>query len=166
VSKLAKANLVFKSESRCKSIISSCKSTAGSEGFTVNGEQKTWKSVLSWPKIWNRCLNPCNNSAILSFYWFKSLFSPVARTLFRQGNELCHHRKVVSPQGQLQLDCTHGVIILCDKSFAALQPFVQIIFKSCVISTIKARTCIHSEDWNPKTGLPFFFIKFSISSRK
>ena len=134
MSKLAKANLVFKSESRCKSIISSCKSTARSEGFTVNGEQKTWKSVLSsWPKIWNCCLNPCNNSVILSFYWFKSLFSPVARILCRQGNELCHHRKVVFPQGQLQLDCTYGVIILCDKSFAALQPFVQIIQLLCNI---------------------------------
>jgi len=51
VSKLAKANLVFKPESHCKSIVSRCKSTGRSEGFTVNGEQKTWKSVSSSPKI-------------------------------------------------------------------------------------------------------------------
>ena len=53
-------------------------------GFIVNCEQKTWKSVLSWPKVWNRCLNSCNNSVITPLYWFKSLFNPVARTLFRQ----------------------------------------------------------------------------------
>jgi len=84
VSKVAKANLVFKSESLCKSIISSWKSTDRSEGFTMNGEQKTWKSVKRFPKIWNRCLNSRNNFVILSLYWFKTLFSPVARTLFRQ----------------------------------------------------------------------------------
>jgi len=53
-------------------------------GFTMNGEQKTWKSVIRFPKIWNRCLNSRNNSVILSLYWFKTLFGPVARTLFRQ----------------------------------------------------------------------------------
>ena len=132
MSNLAKANFVLKSESHCKAIISSCRSTGRSEGFTVNGEQKTWKSVLSLPKIWNRCLNPCNNSVVLSLYWFKSLFSPVARTLFRQGKSSVITGKLVFPQGQLQLECTYGVAILRDKSFAALRHF-EIIQMLCNI---------------------------------
>jgi len=35
--------------------------------------------------------------------------------------------KLCLPQGQLNLNATYGVIILSDKSFAALQHFVQII---------------------------------------
>ena len=84
--------------------ISSCQSTGRSEGFIVNGEQKTWKSVLSWPKIWNRCLNSRNNSVILPLYWFKSLFSPVARTLFRQRKWAVSSPESCLPQEQLQLE--------------------------------------------------------------
>ena len=57
------------------------------------------------------------------------------------------------------LNATYGVVILSDKSFAALQHFVQIISaakhfvqiisaakdKCCEISTIKARFCIYCE---------------------
>ena len=35
--------------------------------------------------------------------------------------------KLCLPQGQLNLNATYGVVILSEKSFAALQHFVQII---------------------------------------
>ena len=44
-----------------------------------------------------------------------------------KGNEQCHHRKVVSSTRTTNLNATYGVVILSDKSFAALQHFVQII---------------------------------------
>ena len=53
-------------------------------GVYCEWRAKDFKSVLSLLKIWNRCLNSCNNSVILSLYWFTSLFSPVVRTLFTQ----------------------------------------------------------------------------------
>jgi len=60
------------------------------------------------------------------------------------------------------------VVILCNTVTSLLRPrnILFRLFKCRVISTIKARSCIQSEDWHSKTGLPFFFIKFSISSRK
>jgi len=43
-------------------------------------------------------------------------------------------RKLCLLQGQLQVECTHGVVILCDKSFAALQQiYFQIIQVLCNI---------------------------------
>ena len=44
-----------------------------------------------------------------------------------KGNEQCHHRKVVFHKDNLNFNATYGVVILSDKSFAALQHFVQII---------------------------------------
>ena len=126
--KLAKTNLVFKFESHCKTIITSCKSTGGSEAFNVNGEKKTWKSVSSWSKIWSRCLNSRNNSVILSLYWFKSAFSPVVRILFRQRKgTVSSPESCVFHKDNFNLNATYGIVILSDKSFAALQHFVQII---------------------------------------
>ena len=69
------------------------------------------------------------------------------------------------PQSQLQLEPTCAVITLCDNFFMALQHFVQII-QCSVISTINARSCSHSVDWNSTTGLPFFSMNFPISSRR
>jgi len=128
VPKLAKTNLLFKFESHCKSIIPSCKSTGRSEAFNVNGEKKTWKSVSSCSKIWNRCLNFRNNSVILSLYWFKSMFGPVVRILFRQRIwTMSSLESCVFHKDNFNLNATYGVVILSDKSFAALQHFVQII---------------------------------------
>jgi len=98
---------------------------------------KDFKSILSLPKIWNRCLNSSNNSIILSLYWLKSLFSPMACTLFTQRKlavsslESC----VVSPTRTTStwMHIWYDVVILCDKSFAALQHFVQIIQVLCTI---------------------------------
>ena len=126
--KLAKTNLVFKFESHCKSIIPSCKSTGRSKAFNVNGEKKTWKSISSWSKIWSRCLNSCNNSVILSLYWFKSMFSPVVRVLFRQRKwTVSSLESCVFHKDNFNLNATYGAVILSNKSFAALQHFVQII---------------------------------------
>ena len=56
------------------------------------------------------------------------MFSPVVRILFRQ-----RKRTVSSPEScvfhkdNFNLNATYGVAILSDKSFAALQHFVQII---------------------------------------
>ena len=126
--KLAKTNLVFKFESHCKSIIPSCKSTGRSEAFNVNGEKKTWKSVASWSKIWNRCLNSRNNSVISSLYLFKSMFSSVVRIRFRQRKwTVSSPESCVSHKDSFNLNATYGVVILSDKSFTALQHFVQII---------------------------------------
>ena len=126
--KLTKTNLVFKFESHCKSIIPSCKSTGRSEAFHVNGEKKTWKSVSSSSKIWNRYLNSRNNSVILSLYWFKPMFSPVVSILFRQRKwTVSSPESCVFHKDNFNLNATYGVVILSDKSFAALQYFVQII---------------------------------------
>jgi len=128
VPKLAKTNLFFKFESHCKSIIPSCKSTGRAEAVNVNGEKKTWKSVSSWSKIWNRCLSSRNNSVILSLHWFKSMFSPVVRILFRQRKwTVSSPESCVFHKDNFNLNATYGVVILSDKSFAALQHFVQII---------------------------------------
>jgi len=128
VPKLAKTNLVFKFEPHCKLIIPSCKSTGRQEAFNVNGEKKTWKSVSSWSKIWNHCLNSCNNSVILSLYWFKSMFSSVVRILFRQRKwTVSSPESCVFHKDNFNLNATYGVVILSDKSFAALQNFFQVI---------------------------------------
>ena len=128
MAKLAKTNLVFKFEPHSKSIIPSCKSTGRSEAFNVNGEKKTWKSVWSWSKIWNRCLNSRNNSVILSLYWFKSMFSRVVRILFIQRKwTVSSPESCVFHTDNFSLNATYGAVILSDKSFAALQHFVQII---------------------------------------
>ena len=143
--KLAKTKLVFKSESHCKSIIPSCKSTGRSEAFNMNGEKKTWKSVSSWSKIWNCCLNSRNNSVILSLCWFKSMFSPVVRILFRQRKwTVSSPESFVFHKDNFNLNATYGVVILSDKF---LQPCNTLFrfFKSCEISTIKARFCIYCE---------------------
>jgi len=56
------------------------------------------------------------------------MFSPVVRILFRQRKwtvsspEICVFHK-----DNFNLNATYGVVILSDKSFAALQHFVQII---------------------------------------
>jgi len=120
VPKPAKTNLVFKFESHCKSIIPSCKSMGRSEAFNVNDEKKTWKSVSSWSKIWNRCLNCRNNSVILSLYWFKSMFRPVVRILFRQRKwTVSSPESCVFHKDNFNLNATYGVVILSDKSSAA-----------------------------------------------
>jgi len=80
-------------------------------------------------------------------------------------NEQCHHRKVVSPT-RTTSTCMHiwYVVVLCEQSLQPCNIMLR-LFKCCVTPTIKARFCIHSEDWNSNTGLALF-IKFSISSRK
>ena len=85
-------------------------------------------SVSSWSIIWNHCLNSRNNSVILSLYWFKSTFSPVVRILFRQRKRtVSSSESFVFHKDNFILNATYGVVILSDKSFAALQHFVQII---------------------------------------
>ena len=85
-------------------------------------------SVSSWSIIWNRCLNSRNNSVILSLYWFKSMFSPVVRILFRQTKwTVSSPESCVFHKDDFNLNATYGVVILSDKSFAGLQHFVQII---------------------------------------
>jgi len=128
VPKLAKTNLVFKFESHRKSINPRCKSTGRSEAFNVNGEKKTWKSISSWSKIWSRCLNSGKNPVILSLYWFKSMFSPVVRILFRQRKwTVSSPESCVFHNDNFNLNATYGVVILIDKSLAALKHFVKII---------------------------------------
>ena len=163
--KLAKTNLVFKFESHCKSIIPSCKFTGRSEAFNVNGEKKTWKSVSSWSKIWNCCLKSRNNSVILSLYWFKSMFSPVVRILFRQRKwTVSSPESCVFHKDNFNLNATYGVVILSDKSFAALQHFVQIIQ---VLRNIHLKGKVLHLLWDENLTLAsIFFMKFSISSRK
>jgi len=128
VPKLAKTNLVFKFESYYKLIIPSCKSTGRSEAFNMNGEKKAWESVSSWSKIRSRCLKSRNNSVILFLYWFKSMFSPVVRILFRQRKwTVSSPQSCVFHKGNFNINATYSVVILSYKSFAALQHFVQII---------------------------------------
>ena len=163
--KLAKTNLVFKFESHCKSIIPSYKSTGRSEAFNVNGEKKTWKSVSSWSKIWNRCLNSRNNSVILSLYWFKSMFSTVVRIRFRQRKwTVSSPESCVFNKDNFNLNATYAVVILSDKSFAALQHFVQIIQ---VVPNIHHKGKVLHLLWDEILTLTcIFFMKFLISSRK
>lgn len=75
----------FKSESHCKSIISSWMLTGRSEGFMVNEQQKTFKSFSSWAKMWKRCSNSRNSPVIFSLNRFMSATCWVAHTFFRQG---------------------------------------------------------------------------------
>ena len=53
-------------------------------GIYCEWRAKDLKVRLKLAKNLNLCLNSRNNSVIFSLYWFKSLFGPVARTLFRQ----------------------------------------------------------------------------------
>ena len=162
VSKLAKANLVFKPESHCKSIVSICTSTVDQRGLLWMVSKRLGNPSQVRQKSWTSA------TTLLSYLCIDSrhFLAPWHAHFSNKGNEQCHHRKVVSPT-RTSLTWMHVwyvVEILCDKSFAALQLFR--LFKCCVISTIKARSCIHSEDWNSSIGLPFFIIKFSIASCK
>jgi len=165
VPKLAKTNLVFKLESHCKSIIPSCKATGRSAALNVNGEKKTWKSVSSWSKIWSRYLNSGNNSVILSLYWFKSMFSPVVRILFRQRKwTVSSPESCIFHKDNFNLNATYGVVILSDNSFAALQHFIQIIQ---VLRNIHHKGKVLHVLWDEILTLAcIFFMKFSLSSRK
>ena len=67
-------------------------------------------------------------TVILSLYWFKPMFSPVVRILFRQRKwTVSSSESCVFHKDNSNLNATYGVVILSDKSFAALQHFVQII---------------------------------------
>jgi len=56
------------------------------------------------------------------------MFSPVVRIFFRQRKETASSREsCVFHKDNFNLNATYGVVVLSDKSFAALQHFVQII---------------------------------------
>ena len=125
-------------------------------------------TVSSWSKIWNRCLNSRNNSVILSLYWFKWMFSPVVRILFRQRKwTVSSLESCVFHKDNFNLHATYGVVILSDKSFAALQHFVQIIqvqrniHKKGKVLHLERQGFASIVRWNSNTGLHFFHEVFN-----
>ena len=93
------------------------------------------------------------------------MFSPVVRILFRQRKwTVSSPESCVFHKDNFNLNATYGVVILNDKSFAALQHFVQNIQ---VLRNIHHKGRVLHLLWDEILTLACIcFIKFSISSRK
>ena len=123
VSKPAAANLPFKSESHCNSIISNWMWTGRAEVFTVNGEQKTLKSFSSSVNIWKCWSNSSNSPVNLSYVPLHhcGMLGRVHIFQTRKVSSSITTRDFCFPKWQLQLDCTYALIIQHDNFVAPLQ---------------------------------------------
>lgn len=102
-------------------------------------------------QYWKHFSNSRNSPVILSLNRFMSASCWVAHTSFWQGKWQCHHPRVASPT-MTASTWTH----ICVTTLLRPCSILFKLFKCSVTSTINARSCIHSVDWNSNTGLPFF----------
>ena len=126
MSKLAKANLVLNLNHTASQLFQVASQRADQRGLLWMASKRLGSpsqvgqksETVAWTRV----------ATLSSLYWFKSLFIPVARTLFRQGKWVVSlPESCVFHKDNFNFNATYGVVILSDKSFAALLHFVQII---------------------------------------